>query len=68
MNKQGEAVDQLRSYQERCVVRNGANTEDVGIGLKDPIVVGKFLEMERPSFVDYTTAVGQKALAGSKRS
>jgi 2-oxoglutarate ferredoxin oxidoreductase subunit beta len=66
MNKQGDAVDQLRSYQERCVVRNGANTKDADIGLTGPIIVGKFLDLERPSFIEYCGAVSRKVLTNSE--
>jgi 2-oxoglutarate ferredoxin oxidoreductase subunit beta len=61
MNKQGKGVDQLHSYRDRCVVRNGVDTREVGIGLSGPIVVGKFVDIERPTFWDYCTGVFDKA-------
>jgi len=61
MNKQGQGVDQLRSYQERCVVRNGADPKDADIGLSGPIIVGKFVDTNRPTFWDYHTKMVGKA-------
>ena len=61
MNKLGEGVDELHSYLKRCVVRNGADPGDGDIGLSGPIVVGKFVDTERPTFWDYCMQVFNKA-------
>ena len=61
MNKLGQGVDELHSYQERCVVRNWADTKDTEIGLSGPILVGKFVDTNRPTFWDYYTNVLNKA-------
>lgn len=61
MNKLGQGVDELHSYLERCVVRNGADPGDGDIGLSGPIVVGKFVDIERPTFWDYCMQVFDKA-------
>ena len=61
MNKLGEGVDELHSYLKRCVVRNGADPGDGEIGLSGPIVVGKFVDTERPTFWDYCMQVFDKA-------
>lgn len=68
MNKQGEAIDHLRSYRERCIVRNGVDTKDAAIGLSGPIIVGKFIDIERPTFLEYCTTMGRKALTISKKA
>jgi 2-oxoglutarate ferredoxin oxidoreductase subunit beta len=61
MNKMGQGVIELRSYQERCVVRNGADPREADIGLSGPIVVGKFVDIDRPTFWDYYIKVFNKA-------
>lgn len=61
LNKEGQGVDQLHSLQERCVVRNGADTREVDIANGGPIVVGKFIDIERPTFGDYLMKVFDKA-------
>jgi len=61
MNKLGQGVDELHTYLERCVVRHGADTADADIGLNGPIIVGKFVDTERPTFWDYYARVFAKA-------
>ena len=61
MNKMPNGVDELRSYKERCVIRNGADPKDAGIGESGPIVVGKFVDSARPTFWDQYQSILQKA-------
>jgi 2-oxoglutarate ferredoxin oxidoreductase subunit beta len=61
MNKQGQPVDQLNAYRERCIVRNGADTKDTDIDMNGPILVGKFVDTDRPTFWDYCLKVFDKA-------
>jgi len=61
MNKQGQGTDQLHSYQERCVVRNGADPKEADIDLHGSIIVGKFVDVSRPTFWDYYKNVLAKA-------
>jgi len=51
-NRLGDGVDMVRQYKERSVVRNGADTKEVGLGLTGEIVVGTFVERERPTWLD----------------
>ena len=52
MNKEPKGLDTMHSYQERCIVRDGADPKDVAIDSDGPIVVGKFVDIERPTFWD----------------
>ena len=52
MNKEPKGLDTMHSYQERSVVRDGADPKDVAIDSDGPIVVGKFVDVERPTFWD----------------
>ncbi|MDY6834920.1 MAG: thiamine pyrophosphate-dependent enzyme [Chloroflexota bacterium] len=61
MNKHGQPVDQMHSYQERCSVKNGANPVDVEIDMNGPIIVGKFIDTERPTFADHYMQICDKA-------
>ena len=61
MNKLGQGVDVLHSYQQRCIVQNGADPREVEIGLSGPIVVGKFVDMSRPTFGDHYQKILHKA-------
>jgi 2-oxoglutarate ferredoxin oxidoreductase subunit beta len=60
MNKRPEGLDDMRYYQEKSVIRNGADTKDVGIELNGPIVIGKFVDIERPTLEDRLAEVAEK--------
>jgi 2-oxoglutarate/2-oxoacid ferredoxin oxidoreductase subunit beta len=49
-NKLGDGAATLKYYKEKSVLRNGANTGEVGLGFQSEIVVGEFVERERPTF------------------
>jgi len=51
-NRLGEAVDELRHYRENTVVQNFAPLQELDLALSGKIVVGKFVEHERPTFAD----------------
>jgi 2-oxoglutarate ferredoxin oxidoreductase subunit beta len=51
-NRLGEALDRMRFYKKESVIQNGANTKDVDIGFQTKITVGKFVDRERPTFID----------------
>ena len=63
MNKQGKGIDTLHSYQERSIVRNGIDPKDVDITFNGPIIVGKFIDTERPTFLNHHQRVVDKARA-----
>ena len=52
LNKEPKGLDTMHSYQERSIVRDGADPKDVAIDSDGPIVVGKFVDIERPTFWD----------------
>lgn len=51
-NKLGDGLDMMKYFKEASVVKHGAATREVGIGFQGPIVVGKFVDIERPTFLD----------------
>ncbi len=51
-NKIGDGLDMMEYFKESSVVKHGANTREVGIGFQGPVVVGKFVDIERPTFLD----------------
>ena len=53
MNKLASGLDEMHSYQERSVIRNGADPREANIGLSGSIILGKFVDIERPTFGDY---------------
>jgi len=51
-NKIGDGLEMMKFYKENSEIRNGANTKDVAIGFKGPIICGKFVDKERPTFLE----------------
>jgi 2-oxoglutarate ferredoxin oxidoreductase subunit beta len=45
-------LDSLRLYQERTVIKNGADPSDVILDYQQGITLGKFIDHERPTFLD----------------
>ena len=63
MNKMARGMDSLNYYKENSVVRNGADPKDVEITSDGPIVVGKFVDIERPTFWEQCKLVIDRAQA-----
>ena len=61
MNKRSRGLDEMHYYQEKSVVRNGADPKEVDITLNSPIIVGKFVDIERPTYWDCRKSVLEKA-------
>jgi 2-oxoglutarate ferredoxin oxidoreductase subunit beta len=51
-NKLPRGLDEMRSYQERSIIRDGADPKDAELSLDGPIVVGKFVDIDRPTLWD----------------
>ncbi len=59
-NKLGDGVMMVQYFKERSTIENGANTADVALGFQGDIVVGEFVERERPTFIqNYNTRMEQ---------
>lgn len=50
LNKLGSGLDVMKFYHRHSVVKNNADTAEAHIGLNAPIIVGKFVDIERPAF------------------
>ncbi|MFC2007439.1 thiamine pyrophosphate-dependent enzyme [Chloroflexota bacterium] len=66
LNKKPQGLDDLRYYQEKSVIRNGADPRDTDIELNGPIVVGKFVDTERPTLQERLQQVSEKASKKTK--
>jgi len=51
-NRLGTGYDLMKFYHDNCEVRHDADTADLDIGFQTKIVVGKFVDMEKPTFLD----------------
>jgi 2-oxoglutarate/2-oxoacid ferredoxin oxidoreductase subunit beta len=51
-NRLGDGLDMMKYFKEQSVVKHGANTREVGLTFQGPITVGKFVDVERPTFLE----------------
>ena len=51
-NKLGTGLDIMKSYKEQSVIKHGASTKDVAIVPGKEIVCGRFVDTDRPEFLD----------------
>jgi len=66
LNKKPQGLDDMRYYQEKSVIRNDADPKDADIELNGPIVVGKFVDIERPTLGERLNKVVEKAKEKTK--
>jgi 2-oxoglutarate ferredoxin oxidoreductase subunit beta len=67
MNKEPDGLDSLRSYAKRSIIKNGADPKEAEIGLEGPIIVGKFIDINRPTLRESLAIVEEKAKRASKK-
>ena len=60
MNRQPTGMDQMRYYRENSVIRHGADPKEVDIDLNGKIIVGKFVDIERPTYAELQEGIQQK--------
>ena len=51
-NRLGEGIDELRYYAEKSVIRHGADPKEADLYPGSEILVGKFIDVERPTFLE----------------
>ncbi|MBN1233955.1 MAG: 2-oxoacid:ferredoxin oxidoreductase subunit beta [Candidatus Coatesbacteria bacterium] len=51
-NKLGTGLDIMRFYQQRSVIRHGFDPAKTDITMSSEIIVGKFVDSEKPTFTD----------------
>ncbi len=51
-NRLGDGLDQMVYYKENSEVKNNADTRNVGLTFQGKIVIGKFIDRERPTYMD----------------
>lgn len=60
MNRLPTGLDQMKYYRDNSVIKNGADPREVGITKGGKIIVGKFVDIERPTFSDLQREVRRK--------
>jgi 2-oxoglutarate ferredoxin oxidoreductase subunit beta len=66
MNKEPKGLDSMHYFQEKSVIRNGADPKDANIELNGPIVVGKFVDRKYPTLWEHLCQVSSKAQKEAK--
>ena len=51
-NKMGDGLEAMKFYKDHSKIRNGAPTSEVGLTREGEIVVGKFVDRDRPEYRD----------------
>jgi 2-oxoglutarate ferredoxin oxidoreductase subunit beta len=64
-NRLGTGLDLMKFYHDNSEIRHGADPNDVDIGFQEKIICGKFVDIEKPTFLDamndwYSRALGDK--------
>ncbi len=64
-NKLGTGLNLMQYYHDNAEIRHGADTKDVDISYQGKIVCGKFVDVEKPSFLErmqthYEKVLGEK--------
>jgi len=61
-NKLGKAADLIKFLHERSVVRNQIDPRDAVLDFNKHLVVGKFIDIERPTFLDNYQLINRREL------
>ena len=51
-NKLGDGLAAMQYYKEKSVVKNGADTRETQMDFQDEIICGKFVDRDRPTWLD----------------
>jgi len=51
-NRLGDSVDMIDFYHDNCTIAHGADTRTLDIDFQGKFAVGKFIDRERPTFMD----------------
>lgn len=52
MNNLGSGLEMMKFYKENTVINHKANLKNIHIGAGEKIVVGNFVDIERPSYIE----------------
>ena len=64
-NRLGDGLEMMQFFKEKSVIKNGADTRDVELSFKGEITCGKFIDRDRPTFLDQYNARMAERLGSS---
>ncbi|MDH4156312.1 MAG: thiamine pyrophosphate-dependent enzyme [candidate division Zixibacteria bacterium] len=65
LNKLGSGLDLMKFYHDHSVIRHGADLTEIDIDYQANLVVGKFVDIEKPTYLDCLNE-GNKRAFGDK--
>lgn len=65
LNKLGDGLDLMKFYHDNSIIKHGADTKEVDINYQSKIIVGKFVDIEKPTYIDCLND-GNKRVFGDK--
>lgn len=65
-NRLGDGLAQMKFYHDNSIIRHGADPKDTDIGFQTKIVVGKFIDKDRPDHYTFLTQELEKVTGGKK--
>lgn len=65
-NRLGTGLDLMKFYHDNSIIQHGADPRDVEIGMQSKIIVGKFIDIEKPTYRDFLTNNLSKIVGGEK--
>ena len=61
-NKLGDGLGQMIYYKENSIIQNGADTKSIPLEYQGKIIVGKFVDIEKPTYLESMNEHYQKKL------
>lgn len=61
-NRLGDGLSLMKFYHDNSIIKHGADTRELDISYQKKIIVGKFVDIERPTFLDSMNAWYRKQL------
>jgi 2-oxoglutarate/2-oxoacid ferredoxin oxidoreductase subunit beta len=61
-NKLGDGLDQMVYYRDSSEIKHGADTREISLSFQGKIIVGKFIDKDRPTYLDSMNDYYQKKL------
>jgi 2-oxoglutarate ferredoxin oxidoreductase subunit beta len=62
-NRMGKGLDIIKFYHSKSVIRNGIDPKEATVDFSKNLVIGKFVDIERPTFLDNYQLVNKRELA-----
>lgn len=66
-NRLGTGLDMMRYFREKSVIRHGIDPREADIYFGGPIIVGNFVDQDRPSYLEFRDWLWRESHYGKKR-